>query len=86
MHEATPRSNGVVRRPSDVVAAVTRYDLVLAAIPLAIAAGVLLGALPSIPEPLGVAGGGVVALTATMYALFGCPPVQPGGRNRPAGR
>lgn len=78
-------NGSTVRRPLALARAVSRYDLVLAVIPLAISAGVLLGATGSVPEPLGVGGGGVVALTATAYALFGDPPIDPSDR-RSSGR
>ena len=71
--------DSIVRRPRTLAEAVSRYDLVLAVIPLAFAAGTLIGASPAIPDPLGVGGGGVVALAATAYALFGDPPIDRGG-------
>lgn len=77
MRVNTPRSTSIVRRPGTLAEAVTRYDLVLAVIPLAIVGGVLLGATGSVPEPVGVGGGGVVAFATTAYALFGDPPIQP---------
>ncbi|MFB6114361.1 MAG: hypothetical protein ABEJ58_09720 [Halodesulfurarchaeum sp.] len=53
---------------------VTRYDLVLALIPLSLAFGVL-GAVSLGADPLtGLRGGSVVALAATAYGLFGSPP------------
>lgn len=78
MSANTPQSDRIARRPVAITEAVSRYDLVLAVIPLAIAAGVLLGAMGSIPEPVGVGGGGVVAFAATAYALFGYPPIESG--------
>lgn len=85
MRGNTSPNGSTVRRPLAIARAVSRYDLVLAVIPLAISAGVLLGAMGSVPEPLGVGGGGVVALTATAYALFGDPPIDPSDR-RSSGR
>lgn len=76
MRANTPRSDSIVRRPDTLAEAVSRYDLVLAVIPLAMVAGVLLGATGSVPEPVGVGGGGVVAVAATAYALFGDPPIE----------
>ena len=76
MRATTPWSDSIVRRPDTLAEAVSRYDLVLAVIPLAIVAGVLLGTLGSVPEPVGVGGGGVVAFAATAYALFGDPPIE----------
>lgn len=75
MRATSPRSGSTVRRPLDSALAVTRYDLVLAVIPLALAAGGVLGAAPSIPDLVGVVGGGVVALAATAYALLVDPPI-----------
>lgn len=77
MRATIPRSDSNVCRPGTLAEAVSRYDLVLAVIPLAIVGGVLLGATGSVPEPVGVGGGGVVAFAATAYALFGDPPIQP---------
>lgn len=76
MRANTPQSGSIVLRPGRFAEAVSRYDLVLAVIPLAIVGGVLLGAMGSVPEPVGVGGGGVVAFAATAYALFGDPPIQ----------
>lgn len=82
MRATIPSSGGTVRRPTEIVGAASRYDLVLAVIPLAYAAGVLFGATPSIPDYVG-GGGSVVALAATAYALFGDPPIDTGTRRRP---
>lgn len=81
MRATSPSDRSIVRRPDDVVAAASRYDLVLAVIPFALATGALFGASPVVPDHLGVGGGGVVALAATVYALFGDPPIR--GRHEP---
>lgn len=81
MRPNTPQRGSIVLRPGRFAEAVSRYDLVLAVIPLAIVGGVLLGAMGSVPEPVGVGGGGVVAFAATAYALFGDPPIQRDNRS-----
>lgn len=79
---ATDSSTSSIVRGIRDVAGLSRYDLVLAVIPLALAAGTLSGA-TVLPDPVGVGVGGVVALAATAYALFGDPPVEPrNGRRR----
>ncbi|GGM57136.1 hypothetical protein J2752_000960 [Halarchaeum rubridurum] len=60
----------------------TRYDLVLAAIPLALLAGALAGMAAGVGTRPGVAVGGVGALCALGYAIFGDPPIERGGGRR----
>lgn len=60
-----------------VTTAVTRYDLVLAAIPLAFVLGALAGTLVEATH-LGLRVGSVGALAAVAYALFGDPPTGDG--------
>jgi|GEM_PF-2999718 len=86
MRATIPSNGGTVRRPTEIVGAASRYDLVLAVIPLAYAAGVCFGATPPIPDYVGVGGGSVVALAATAYALFGDPPTDPPEKQRPGRR
>ncbi|MFC7167459.1 hypothetical protein [Halospeciosus flavus] len=61
----------------ELTAAVTRYDLVLAAIPLAFVFGAVAGATVEATK-LGLQAGSVGALAAVAYALFGDPPTGDG--------
>ena len=67
------------RRPADW----GRYDLVLAAIPLAFAFGAVIAAAAGLPLGVGIGAGGVLAVATTAYALFGVPPTD--GRVPPRG-
>jgi len=62
----------------------TRYDLVLAAIPLALLAGAIAALATGIGTSTGVAAGGVGALCTLGYAIFGDPPIERGGGRRPS--
>lgn len=84
MRATKPPSHGIVRRLVTVVRAVSRYDLVLALIPVALAGGALVGATPGVPDSLGVGSGGLLALAATAYALFGDPPFGPRNGSSPS--
>ncbi|GGN06820.1 hypothetical protein [Halarchaeum nitratireducens] len=62
----------------------TRYDLVLAAIPLAFLAGSVAALATGIDASTGVTAGSVGALCALGYAIFGDPPIERGGGGRPS--
>lgn len=55
----------------------TRYDLVLAVIPAALALGLLLGATTPVPSPVAVAAAAAVGVLAMVDALFINPPRGP---------
>lgn len=71
--EPLPTDSRIAREQSGPVGP-TRYDLVLAAIALALTAGVAAGA-TALPSQFALAAGGVVAVAATTYGLFVDPPV-----------
>ena len=54
----------------------SRYDLVLLAIPLAFALGTALAATLGQPLDVGIRAGGVLAVVTTGYALFGASPTD----------
>ncbi|MFB6095474.1 MAG: hypothetical protein ABEJ71_03355 [Halodesulfurarchaeum sp.] len=62
--------------------AVTRYDLLLASIPLAYALCIVVGHLTGTGLSAGLRGGSILALGATAYALFGTPPTTGPARRR----
>ncbi|MFB6094863.1 MAG: hypothetical protein ABEJ71_00225 [Halodesulfurarchaeum sp.] len=66
-------SSRIVRRLG-TTDAVTRYDLLLASIPLAYALCIVVGHLTGMGLSTGLRGGSILALGATAYALFGAPP------------
>ena len=72
MRADQPADSRIVRELGDSVAP-TRYDLVLAVIPLAFLASAFAGA-TALPWALALACGGVAAVAATTYALFLAPP------------
>jgi len=80
MSSDDPRS--IERTASEPMA--TRYDLVLAAIPLALLAGAIAALATGISTSTGVAAGGVGALCTLGYAIFGDPPIERGGGQRPS--
>lgn len=82
MRATNPGSGSTVRRPRLLVETASRYDFVLAVIPLAFVTGGLLGTTHVVPDLLGVAGGSVVALAVTAYALLVSPPIDPASRKR----
>ncbi|GAA0304425.1 hypothetical protein [Halarchaeum salinum] len=71
--EPTP----IERTASEPVA--TRYDLVLAVIPLTLLGGAIAGMATGIDIQTGVAAGSVGALCTLGYAIFGDPPIERGG-------
>ncbi|WP_232702935.1 hypothetical protein [Halobacterium wangiae] len=72
MQADQPPVSRIARQLDDSVAP-TRYDLVLAVIPLAFLASVFAGA-TALPWSLALACGGGAAVAATAYALFLAPP------------
>jgi hypothetical protein len=70
--EQLPTDSRTAREQSGPVRP-TRYDLVLAAIALALAASGVAGAV-ALPWQSALAAGGVVAVAATTYGLFVDPP------------
>lgn len=70
---ADQRTDSRIARELSASVAPTRYDLVLAVIPLALLASVLVGA-TILPWALALACGGVAAGAATAYGLFLAPP------------
>jgi hypothetical protein len=67
-----------VRRPTDggigSVATPSRYDLLLALLPVPLLVGALVTTLFSVPEPLGIGAGAVPSALLLGYALFGAVP------------
>ncbi|MFC6837779.1 hypothetical protein [Halomarina ordinaria] len=59
---------------SDHETAPTRYDALLAAMPVALAVGGVAGAVLSVPFVVGLAGGSLPASGLLGYALFVDPP------------
>lgn len=74
---ALDRVVGPVRRA-------TRYDVVLAVIPVAFLSALLLGSTPAVPGPAAVAVATVVGLLAVVDALFLNPPRDPTAGSPPA--
>lgn len=81
--EQHPTDSRIAREQSGPVGP-TRYDLVLAAIALALVASGVAGAI-ALPWQVALASGGVVAVAATAYGLFVSPPAVQVDE-RPAGR
>ena len=78
MSEGTGTSRD--RRVTDRIDDLSRYDLLLLAIPAAFLAGLLLSALTGIPPRLGLVGAGAVGGLALADGLFLNPPRRPGAR------
>lgn len=55
---------------------VTRYDLVLAAVPVAIVLGALCAVLAGVDLGSGVVAGAALALCVVCYGVFGDPPTR----------
>lgn len=62
----------------------SRYDLVLAAVPLAFVTAVLLAALTDVPMRVGLVGAGIVGSLALLDGLFLNPPRRPRPGDRPS--
>ena len=79
-------NNATLDRPS---VSLSRFDLLLAAVPLPLAVGLAATAIIGLPEPVGIIGGGLpsVALVAYGIALLSRrqPPTNGGGRSGAAG-
>lgn len=71
------RPSAVIDRVTSVARRVTRYDLVLTVIPVALALGALLGTSPAVPAPTAVAAASVIGGLAVIDALFLNPPRGP---------
>lgn len=77
----TPSRDGRVDDPTDG-RGLSRYDLVLAVIPAAFLAGILVSAVAGLPPRLGLVGAGVVGALALADGLFLNPPRRSTGRDR----
>ena len=64
------------RATTTLVPGVTRYDLLLAVVPVAFALGVAASHLASLPPRAGLAGASLVAGVAVVDALFRNPPLS----------
>lgn len=71
------RSTG--NRPFGRIGELTRYDLVLAIIPIAFLVSVLVGHLLSVPTRTALIAASVVGTLAMIDALFFNPPIRPKG-------
>ena len=68
-----------VSEPRSPDRALTRYDVVLAAVPFALVLGALCGVLAGVGLRSGVVAGGSLALCVVCYGVFGDPPTRRDG-------
>jgi len=76
MSEPTTPTNRIVSRTTDGATVVSRYDLVLAVVPVALLLGLAAGLLSSIPLHAAMAVGSLVGAAAVADALFVDPPTN----------
>lgn len=81
--EHRPPSDGTVPKVVRLATARSRYDLVLAVVPFALALAVAVGLLAPVSLHASLAAGSLVAALAVVDALFVSPPGD--GRDRGAG-
>ena len=76
MSEPTTPTDRIVSRTTDGATVVTRYDLVLAIVPVALLLGLATGLLSSVPLYAAMAIGSLVGAVAVADALFIDPPAN----------